>query len=67
MYRAETRPDCSATDDQYSQDADAVVNPAKETFATFGIEAHLEHSDVGGHAISEERFGNFIEWITAVA
>ena len=58
----------SATDDQYSKDADVIVSRAKETVATLGVETHLEHHRyTGGHAISGERFAGIVEWLTKLA
>lgn len=58
----------SATDDQYSKDADAIVEQAKETFARLGAESHLEHDRyTGGHALSGDRFAGIIEWTATIA
>jgi hypothetical protein len=57
----------SATDDQYSRDADVIVDQAMETFARLGAETHLKYKRYsGGHALSGERFADILEWTTAV-
>jgi len=58
----------SATDDEYSRDADVIVDQAKEKFANLEVPTHLEHRRyTGGHALSERRFADIVEWIAAAA
>jgi len=54
----------SATEDKYSADADYIAAQAKEAYKLFGAEDRLEHHRyAGGHALTEERFNNIINWI----
>jgi dienelactone hydrolase len=58
----------SATEDKYSNDADAIVDQAKGTFALLGAENQLKHNRYdGGHAISEHRFNDILRWLSASA
>jgi len=57
----------SATDDQYSQDAEIIIRMARETFAALGAEGNLAHRQYkGGHALTQERFEDIIEWMVGV-
>jgi dienelactone hydrolase len=57
----------SAGEDQYSRDADVIVDQAMQTFEMLGAEKHLAHRRYnGGHAISEERFRDILRWISEV-
>jgi dienelactone hydrolase len=57
----------SATEDQYSQDAEIIIRTARETFAALGAEGNLAHRQYkGGHALTQERFEDIIEWIVGV-
>jgi hypothetical protein len=57
----------SATEDKYSQDAEVIVRTARETFAALGAEGNLAHRQYrGGHALTQERFEDIVEWIVSV-
>jgi dienelactone hydrolase len=57
----------SATEDQYSQDAAIIIRTARETFAALGAEGNLAHRQYkGGHALTQERFEDIIEWMVGV-
>jgi len=54
----------SATEDKYSQDADAIVTSCSEFFVTKESSNSLKHHRyVGGHALTEERYNAIIEWV----
>lgn len=58
----------SATEDSYSQDADLIVESAREAWAAQGVERWLELARyVGGHDLSPERFDTIVDWIVARA
>lgn len=58
----------SATGDKYSADADDIAAQAAEAFRQFGAEDRLVHYRYnGGHALTEERFSDIINWIVKVA
>jgi dienelactone hydrolase len=58
----------SATEDQYSQDAEVIIRTARATFAALGAEGNLAHRQYrGGHAHTHERFEDIVEWIVAVS
>jgi dienelactone hydrolase len=58
----------SATEDKYSQDAEAIIRTARETFVALGAEGNLAHRQYrGGHALTQERFEDIVEWIIAVS
>ncbi|MBE7436033.1 MAG: acetylxylan esterase [Anaerolineales bacterium] len=58
----------SATNDKASQDANKIVNESQEICASEGVIAHLEHQrDIGGHALTQERFYRILQWITECA
>jgi len=52
----------SATEDKFSFDADRVIVAAQERGAINGIK-HKRY--VGGHALTQERFDDIVEWILA--
>src|SRR5207253_1642808 len=57
-----------SAEDQYFQDAEGIVRTARETFAALGAEGHLAHRQYrGGHALTQERFEDIVEWIVAVS
>ena len=57
----------SATEDQYSHDAEVIVQTARETFTVLGAEDNLEHRRYsGGHPLTQERFEDIVAWIVAV-
>jgi len=54
----------SAEDDKYSKDAPYIVEKASPTFTAYGAMHNLCHKRyTGGHAMTEERFVDIIEWI----
>ena len=56
----------SAAEDRYSEDADKIVELARDAFAGLGVEERLEHKRFkGGHAITIERFDAIIQWFRA--
>jgi len=56
----------SATNDAFSQDADRIVPMAKDACAAMGIAEHIEHKRYeGGHALTQERFDDIVNWIVA--
>jgi predicted dienelactone hydrolase len=58
----------SATEDEFSQDADRIVAIAREKCATAGIPSHIEHIRYeGGHALNQERFDSIVNWIAGHA
>ena len=57
----------SATEDKYSQDAEVIVQTARETFVVLGAEHNLAHRRYsGGHPLTQEPFEDIVEWIVAV-
>ena len=58
----------SATNDTASQDADRIVAEAQETCASEGVITRVEHQrDIGGHALTQQRFDSILHWMTACA
>ena len=58
----------SATDDAASQDADRIVQAARETCASMGSVKHIDHERYeGGHAVTQERFDEIVYWLTRYA
>ena len=58
----------SATEDPYSQDADAIAERAKSTYAALGRGDALRHVRFsGGHALTKERFDLIQDWVLAQA
>jgi dienelactone hydrolase len=56
----------SATEDQYSRDAEVIVQAARDAYAALGAAGNLSHRQyAGGHALTQERFGDIVEWIIA--
>jgi dienelactone hydrolase len=56
----------SASEDDFSVDADQVVEGGREAYERADRKAHLDHfSYEGGHALTWERFEAIIEWIVA--
>lgn len=56
----------SASNDQYSRDADALVQVARERFADEGRPNQLQHEHFeGGHALDRERFDRIVQWMTS--
>jgi dienelactone hydrolase len=55
----------SATKDRHSQDADRIGAAARETRQAMGIAEHIEHKRYeGGHALTQARFNDIIDWLT---
>ena len=53
----------SATEDKYSQDADAVILKSMEICKTGGLALPVEHLRYsGGHSLTQERFNAVVEW-----
>ena len=58
----------SATEDKYSFDADVVAAEARAVYAELQAADKLEHYRYeGGHALTEERFRDIINWMVKVA
>jgi hypothetical protein len=58
----------SATKDRHSQDANRIVAAARETCQAMGIAEHIEHKRYeGGHALTQARFKDMIEWVARCA
>ena len=54
----------SSDEDKYSMDAPEIVEKAGKVYAELGVAQNLEHKRYsGGHALTEERFRDIIEWI----
>ena len=54
----------SSDEDKYSMDAPEIVEKAGKAYAELGAPQNLEHKRyAGGHALTEERFQDIIEWI----
>jgi hypothetical protein len=54
----------SADGDKYSQDAEVVVEAARDAYDAVGQGKLLEHARyAGGHPLTEERFGRILDWI----
>lgn len=58
----------SSDEDKYSMDALEIVEEAGKQYAALGVLQNLEHKRyLGGHALTEERFRDIIEWIAGNA
>jgi dienelactone hydrolase len=58
----------SATEDPYSQDADAVAAHVRSTYAALGAGEALRHARFsGGHALTKERVNLIQDWVLAQA
>lgn len=54
----------SSDEDKYSMDAPEIVEKAGKRYAELGVSENLEHKRYsGGHALTEERFEDIIDWI----
>ena len=54
----------SSEEDKYSMDAPEIVEKAGKVYEALGVAQNLEHKRYpGGHALTEERFWDIIEWI----
>jgi len=54
----------SASEDKYSQDADAIIEKARKICIAARIPITFEHKRYpGGHAITQERFNYIIQWL----
>ena len=54
----------SSDEDKYSMDASEIVEKAGNVYVELGVAKNLDHKRYsGGHALTEERFRNIIEWI----
>lgn len=54
----------SATNDRHSQDADRIVTDARKTCTAMGIRERVEHKRYeGGHALTQERFDDIMDWL----
>ncbi len=54
----------SSDEDKYSMDAPEIVEKAEKAYVEFGVSQNLEHKRYqGGHALTEERFRDIIDWI----
>ena len=54
----------SSDEDKYSMDAPEIVKKAGKRYAELGASENLEHKRYsGGHALTEERFTDIIEWL----
>jgi dienelactone hydrolase len=55
----------SASDDEYSYDASAVVQLARSEYAKAGSPNDLEHTHFqGGHSLTRERFEHIVAWMS---
>lgn len=58
----------SASDDEYSHDAEVIVELARSAYASAGAPDALEHGLFqGGHALDPQRFDRIVAWITSAA
>ena len=58
----------SASDDEYSRDAEAIVELARSVYASAGSPHALEHARFqGGHALDRKRFDRIVAWTTSAA
>jgi hypothetical protein len=58
----------SASEDQYSRDADEMVRLADAAYMDAGAPAALQHARYqGGHALTRERFDRILEWVVFTA
>ena len=58
----------SSDEDKYSMDAPYIVEKAEEKYAELGEPQNLYHKRYqGGHALTEERFADILEWIDGIA
>ncbi len=54
----------SSDDDKYSKDAPYIVEKVSSTYSKLGAINNLHHNRYqGGHALTQERFDDIIEWI----
>ncbi len=54
----------SSDEDKYSMDAPEIVEKAGKRYVELGVSENLEHKRYsGGHALTEERFEDIIDWI----
>lgn len=54
----------SSDEDKYSMDAPEIVEEAGKVYSELGVAQNLVHKRYsGGHALTEERFRDIIEWI----
>jgi len=55
----------SATEDKYSKDADVIFESAKPMFEALQASEKIQQKRYdGGHALTEERFQDIVEWIS---
>ena len=53
----------SSDDDKYSKDASYIVEKVSSIYMEYDKMSHLQHKRYqGGHALTEERFRDIIEW-----
>lgn len=58
----------SSDEDKYSMDAPYIVEKAGEKYVELGEPQNLYHKRYqGGHALTEERFADILEWIGGIA
>jgi dienelactone hydrolase len=58
----------SASEDQYSRDADEMVRLADAAYMDAGAPAALQHARYqGGHALTRERLDRIVEWVVFTA
>ena len=58
----------SSDEDKYSMDAPYIVEKAEEKYAELGEAQNLYYKRYqGGHALTEERFADILEWIGGIA
>lgn len=58
----------SSDEDKYSMDAPYIVEKAGEKYAELGEPQNLYHKRYqGGHALTEKRFADILEWIGGIA
>jgi dienelactone hydrolase len=58
----------SATNDRSSQDSEKIIAAARETCAAMGKAEHVEHKRYkGGHALTQERFDDIVDWLVRCA
>ena len=54
----------SSDEDKYSMDAPEIVKKADKRYEELGVPQNLEHKRYpGGHALTEERFKDIIDWV----
>jgi dienelactone hydrolase len=58
----------SATDDKYSRDAEYIEEHGRGEYDALGVNENFVHKRyIGGHALTEERFDDIVQWMEVTA